>query len=97
MKILAVQKEIPDILLERIMPLLNVEIQHLWELLQADILREIYRVQDTFLHVIVFECASVAEAQNAVDSLPLVREGLTAFELIPLAPYPGFARLFAES
>ena len=31
------------------------------------------------------------------DPLPLVAAGLIRFELIPLAPYPGFARLFASA
>ena len=32
----------------------------------------------------------------AVDSLPLVAAGLIDFDLVPLKPYPGFARLFRE-
>jgi hypothetical protein len=31
-----------------------------------------------------------------LDTLPLVREKLIGFELIPLMAYPGFARLFAD-
>ncbi len=33
-------------------------------------------------------------AQAVLETLPLVREKLIEFELIPLKPYPGFARLF---
>jgi hypothetical protein len=29
-----------------------------------------------------------------LETLPLVREGLIAFEVIPLKPYPGLWRLF---
>jgi hypothetical protein len=29
--------------------------------------------------------------------LPLVQAGLTSFDIIPLAPYSGFSRLFARS
>ncbi len=36
----------------------------------------------------------ISEARAALATLPLVREGLIDFELVPLAPYPGFARLF---
>jgi len=36
-------------------------------------------------------------AEAALDSLPLVQAGLIRFELIPLSPYPGFARLFADA
>ena len=31
-----------------------------------------------------------------LDKYPLVEEGLIAFDIIPLVPYPGFSRLFAE-
>ena len=33
---------------------------------------------------------------SILATLPLVQEGLITFELIPLAPYPGFARLFEQ-
>jgi hypothetical protein len=39
----------------------------------------------------------VDEARSVLDTLPLVREQLIGFELIPLIAYPGFARLFAET
>ncbi len=45
--------------------------------------------------VLVLECVDVDEARHALDTLPLVREGLITFDFIPLGPYPGFARLFA--
>jgi hypothetical protein len=40
------------------------------------------------------ECQDVEEANEVISSLPLVQAGLIAFDLIPLIPYPGFARLF---
>jgi hypothetical protein len=45
--------------------------------------------------VLVLECAGVSEAREVLATLPLVKEGLITFDLIPLVPYPGFARLFA--
>jgi hypothetical protein len=44
--------------------------------------------------VLVLECADVDEARSVLNTLPLVREQLIGFELIPLKAYPGFARLF---
>jgi len=41
------------------------------------------------------ECDSSDEAASILATLPYVREGLIAFDLIPLKAYPGFARLFA--
>ena len=46
--------------------------------------------------VLILECGGTAHAEEILSSLPLVREKLITFELIPLKAYPGFARLFAE-
>lgn len=98
MKILAIENVMTeDIPFEQYMPHLNPETLRAWELMQANVLREIYRSPNTFRHVLVFECATLEEAQAAVDSLPLVANKLTSFELIGLGPYPGFERLFAQT
>ena len=41
----------------------------------------------------MLECANVEEAQGVLTTLPLVKAGLITFDIIPLRPYPGFARL----
>jgi hypothetical protein len=46
--------------------------------------------------VLVLECADVQEAKRVLETLPLVRQGLIEFEIIPLLPYSGLSRLFAE-
>ena len=46
--------------------------------------------------VLILECAEIAEAEQTLSTLPLVHAGLIRFELIPLVPYPGFARLFQK-
>jgi len=46
--------------------------------------------------VLVLECADAAGARAVLRTLPLVQAGLIDFELIPLKPYPGFARLFGD-
>ena len=44
--------------------------------------------------MLVLECADAEEARRVLGTLPLVRAALIAFEVIPLVPYPGLARLF---
>jgi hypothetical protein len=94
MKILALEQESPGVNAGQFHPHLKAEAQRVWELYQAGVLRELYFRQDQSCAVLVLECASLDEARQALGTLPLVREGLIAFELIPLKPYPGFARLF---
>jgi len=97
MKILAIEKEMPDVTEEQFRPeLLKAEAARAWELYQAGVLRELYFRQDRPEAVLVLECPTVQDAHDTLDTLPLVREHLIAFDLIPLCAYPGFARLFSD-
>ena len=97
MKIIALEHECPGVQAEDFQPYLRAEAARAWELYQAGALRELYFRQDRSEAVLVLECASVESAQALLRTLPLVSAGLIGFELIPLAPYPGFARLFADA
>jgi len=96
MKILAIEQEVPGVTAEDFTPeLKRAEAARAWELYQTGTFREMYFRQDDPSAVLILECADVAEAAQVVDTLPLVKAGLIIFDLIPLRPYPGFARLFA--
>jgi muconolactone delta-isomerase len=97
MKILAMEKEIAGVTAEEFTShLKKAEAARVWELYQAGVFRELYFRQDRSDAVLVLECADVAEANQVLNTLPLVQEGLIAFDIIPLIPYPGFSRLFAK-
>jgi hypothetical protein len=72
------------------------EARRVWDLYQAEVLREVYFRADSANGVLIFEVPDLAAARAAVDSLPLVAAGLIDFDLVPLRPYPGYARLFRE-
>ena len=91
MKILARETEMPGATDERFTPRLAEEAARAWELHQAGVIRELYFRADADAAALVLECASVEEAERALATLPLVREGLIGFGLIPLRAYPGFA------
>lgn len=97
MKILAIEKEVPDVTDMDFRPHLKDEAARVWELYQAGIFREVYFRQDQPNAVLVLECADVREAGEVLNTLPLVKEGLITFDIIPLAPYPGFSRLFEDT
>lgn len=96
MKILAFEIESPDATASQFALHLKAEAYRAWELYQAGVIRELYFRQDQHTAVLVLECASLEEAQQALATLPLVQAGLISFEVIPLVPYPGFARLFGN-
>ena len=97
MKILAIEHALPSASPEDFQRCAQEEAARAWELYQQGLIRELYFRADRPEAVLVLECPDLAAAQRALDSLPLVRNGLIIFELIPLAAYPGFARLFAAS
>ncbi len=96
MKILAMENEIAGVKPEQFGPHLKAEARRVWELYQTGAIREYYFRADRSEAVLILECGDVHEAQQTLASLPLVQAGLISFEVIPLVPYPGFARLFGE-
>ncbi len=97
MKILALERELPDATKEQFQQYANAEARRVWDLNQAGILREMYFRADRNEAVLVLECNSVNDAQQALSALPFVSQGLITFELIPLKAYPGFERLFSQN
>jgi hypothetical protein len=96
MKILAIEKEIPGIADELFTPKIKKdEALRVWDLYQAGALRELYFRGDWPGAVLMLECTDIEEAKALLETLPLVKENLITFDVIPLIPYPGFSRLFA--
>jgi len=96
MKILAMGRDMPGLTSEDFAPHLKAEAARVWELYQEGVLREMYFRQDEPSAVLVLECLDAEEASAVLNTLPLVREALITFEIIPLKPYPGLSRLFSE-
>jgi muconolactone delta-isomerase len=96
MKILCIEKEVPGVKEEDYGPYLKAEALRAWELFQQGIVRELYFTQEDHSAVLMLECSSADEAEEVLNSLPLVKEGLIKFNIVPLIPYPGFARLFEK-
>lgn len=96
MKILALERESPEAAPEKFQPHLGAEAARAYELYQRGLIRELYFHQERHTAILVLECADANEARNVLSTLPLVEAGLITFELIPLVPYPGFARLFKD-
>ena len=96
MKILAMEVEVKGIQPEQFQPHLKKEARRIWELYQNGTIREFYFRADRSEAVLILECAAVNQAREILASLPLVKAGLITFDIVPLVPYPGFARLFGE-
>jgi muconolactone delta-isomerase len=95
MKILALENELPGLAAADFQPHLQAEARRIWELQQSGALREVYFTAERHTAVLVLECSDAEAARHLLDTLPLVRAGLISFDVIPLVPYDGVARLFA--
>ncbi len=96
MKILAIERELPGAEGADFRPHMRAEAERGWELYQAGIIREMYFHRDLHHAIFILESADEKEAAEVLATLPLVKAGLIAFDVIPLVPYPGFARLFTK-
>jgi len=94
-KILALERELRSSKEGDFLPHLKAEAARVWQLYQDGVVREIYFRADVRAAVLILECENQEEAQKILGTLPLVKEGLITFDIIPLVAYPGFSRLFA--
>ena len=96
MQILVVAGLVEGISEERLMPMGKEEALRGWELYSSGLLRWLASRTDKRGVVALFEAANIEEVRVAVESMPMVKAGFIKAELIPLAPYVGFERLFAK-
>jgi muconolactone delta-isomerase len=96
MKALAREKSVPGVVESQFTrELLLAEAATDRELHQSNILREMYFSEAEHEAFLILECSGAEKARQHLSQLPLVRAGLIDFEVTPLVPYDGFARLFA--
>ena len=94
MKILAIEKEIEGVKDEDYKPHLKAEAMRAWKLYQQGIIRDLYFTEKDHFGVLILECKNADEANQYLNTLPLVKEGYIDFKLYKLDPYPGYSRLF---
>jgi hypothetical protein len=95
MKILVMPKPIEGVSREELLPHAPAEVRAVWKLYELGICREFYtRANEPGRVVMMFESASVEAANEVLATLPFAQLHLIDFDLIPLAPFTGLARLF---
>jgi hypothetical protein len=94
MKIIALEKELNNSRTSDFRKYAKTEAKVLWQLYLSGIVREFYFRKEINLAVLVLEVKNKQTAKRVLSKLPFVSKKLIEFELIPLKPYHGFARLF---
>lgn len=96
MKILAVEKNVRQIDPEKETTILSEEAVALYELYHDEIVREFY-FNENHEAILILEYSSIAACDEMLHDLPLVKQGLTRFELMEMRPYTGFERIFIQN
>jgi muconolactone delta-isomerase len=94
MKILAMEIDTDKPKPDDFKRILKEEAQTVWYLVQSGLIREIYFHGEHHTAVMILEIPGQKEAEDILSQLPLAREGFIRFDIIPLVPYDGYARLF---
>lgn len=85
----------PD--LKKIQSLESLEADRVWSLYEENTLKEIYLLDDKSGAVIVLDTTGLNDAKTAVESLPMVKEGVLKPNYMPLAIWPEMQRLLVEN
>jgi predicted Ser/Thr protein kinase len=94
MKITALKVELHNQKTDTFDVILKDEARVIWHQVQSGMIREIYFHGENHTAVMILEVPGLGEAEDILSQLPLAREGFIRFEIIPLVPYDGYARLF---
>ena len=88
-------KPIEGVSREEMLQHADEEIRAVWQLYTQGICREFYtRANEPGRVVLMLESASLETAKEALATLPFAQLHLIDFDVIPLAPFTGLARLF---
>lgn len=92
MQFLAITSDKGDVEWEGRAAILKAEARQAWSLYLECLVRSIWFTEAKDA-IFLLEAGSREEAEKALDSLPLVREGLITYTLHSLLPYTGFSRI----
>ena len=94
MMILVITHDKPDTKWNEYGTLLKEEAKEIWSLQKNGSIRSIWFRKDTREAIIMFEGSSIKTIMKILKQLPLVKENLITFEIMPLETYDGYERLF---
>lgn len=92
MKILAIEKENPEIDWKNRQDILEKEARAVYNLYLEGSIRDIYFTENKSA-VLILECESIQNAIGLLSALPLVKNKMITFDIMELRPYTGFDRI----
>ena len=96
MKFLAMSRRVSGVSNEAVAAQGTAEALQAFRLMRSGTFDQMYFSSDWKGAVLILQAPSRAEAQAALDSLPMVQNKLIGFDLYQLDPYDHFVRLFKD-
>jgi hypothetical protein len=81
---------------KNVISLIRTEAIAAWKLYESDIVRSIWFKADLSGAVMMMEADNIAEIERALDTLPMVHDGILVPQIEPLKPYIAFGKLFPK-
>lgn len=97
MQYIAIDKNIEGVTEDQLRPHLPAELAATLQLYLSDKVRNFYFRKDRPGVILLMEVAHQGEAEELLATLPLVKLGLLAFELIPVGPLEPLALLLSKN
>lgn len=92
MKILATERENPEVDWKNQQDILEKEARAVYNFYLEGSIREIYFSENKSA-ILILECESIQNAVGLLSALPLVQNKMITFEVMELRPYTGFDRI----
>ena len=80
----------------KVIELIRLEAAAAFKLYAREIVRSIHFKADMSGAVMLMEADTQAEIEKALDTLPMVHQGVLSTEIIPLKPYDAYVKLFEK-
>jgi Muconolactone delta-isomerase len=96
MQFLMIARANPATPIEKILPYVKPEAAKSWEFYAAGMLRSMHYIADMSGVVFIWEAESLEAVNAAIDQLPMKRDNILDFTVLPLMPYTGLSDLFAK-
>jgi hypothetical protein len=82
--------------MEQILPYIKPEAAKTWEFYSSGLIRSMSYIADMSGVIFLWEAPSLEAVNEAIAQLPMKKDGILNFEVIPLAQYTGIQELFAK-
>ncbi|HEY9771729.1 MAG TPA: hypothetical protein V6C71_25075 [Coleofasciculaceae cyanobacterium] len=95
MQFLVIARVAEDTSPNKVFPYVKPEAEKVWKYYAANVVRSIHYIADMSGAVLILEAENLSTAEEIVAELPMAKNDILDFEILPLTPYTGLEALFS--